>query len=132
MCPHEVREEIDRAFIAVLVRTRLQITAKALDDGLVVSERRRDHAARIVSPPCVVLQSRGLQVLFEGSGGNAVERAGTLGNIVDHLAQPLVMLLEELIVTIFVSTHFMSEVSRCDRISLMHAGRVLLSDTPLP
>ncbi len=28
-------------------------------------------------------------------------------------------------VTIFVSTHFMNEAARCDRISLMHAGRVL-------
>ena len=33
-------------------------------------------------------------------------------------------------VTIFVSTHFMSEAMRCDRISLMHAGRVLVCDTP--
>ena len=33
-------------------------------------------------------------------------------------------------VTIFVSTHFMNEAERCDRISLMHAGRVLTSDAP--
>ena len=33
-------------------------------------------------------------------------------------------------VTIFISTHFMNEAARCDRISLMHAGRVLASDTP--
>lgn len=33
-------------------------------------------------------------------------------------------------VTIFVSTHFMNEAERCDRISLMHAGKVLVSDTP--
>jgi ribosome-dependent ATPase len=33
-------------------------------------------------------------------------------------------------VTIFISTHFMNEAERCDRISLMHAGRVLISDTP--
>ncbi|WCK68732.1 ribosome-associated ATPase/putative transporter RbbA [Agrobacterium tumefaciens] len=33
-------------------------------------------------------------------------------------------------VTIFISTHFMAEAERCDRISLMHAGRVLVSDTP--
>ena len=32
--------------------------------------------------------------------------------------------------TIFISTHFMNEAARCDRISLMHAGRVLASDTP--
>ncbi|NVP56154.1 ribosome-associated ATPase/putative transporter RbbA [Mycoplana rhizolycopersici] len=33
-------------------------------------------------------------------------------------------------VTIFVSTHFMNEAELCDRISLMHAGKVLVSDTP--
>ena len=33
-------------------------------------------------------------------------------------------------VTIFISTHFMNEAERCDRISLMHAGRVLVTDTP--
>jgi len=33
-------------------------------------------------------------------------------------------------VTIFISTHFMNEGARCDRISLMHAGRVLVSDAP--
>ncbi len=33
-------------------------------------------------------------------------------------------------VTIFISTHFMTEAVRCDRVSLMHAGKVLASDTP--
>src|SRR5262245_7682981 len=33
-------------------------------------------------------------------------------------------------VTIFVTTHFMNEAARCDRISLMDAGRVLATDTP--
>ena len=33
-------------------------------------------------------------------------------------------------VTIFISTHFMNEAERCDRISLMNAGRVLVCDTP--
>ncbi|MCI4660457.1 MAG: ribosome-associated ATPase/putative transporter RbbA [Neomegalonema sp.] len=33
-------------------------------------------------------------------------------------------------VTIFISTHFMNEAMRCDRISLMHAGKVLVCDTP--
>jgi ribosome-dependent ATPase len=33
-------------------------------------------------------------------------------------------------VTIFVSTHFMNEGERCDRISLMHQGRVLDCDKP--
>jgi ribosome-dependent ATPase len=33
-------------------------------------------------------------------------------------------------VTIFVSTHFMNEAARCDRISFMQAGRVLATGTP--
>ena len=33
-------------------------------------------------------------------------------------------------VTIFVSTHFMNEAERCDRISLMDSGRVLVTDAP--
>ena len=33
-------------------------------------------------------------------------------------------------VTIFITTHFMNEADRCDRISLMHAGRSLVCDTP--
>jgi ribosome-dependent ATPase len=33
-------------------------------------------------------------------------------------------------VTIFVSTHFMNEAERCDRISLMHQGRVLAVGAP--
>ena len=33
-------------------------------------------------------------------------------------------------VTVFVSTHFMTEATRCDRIALMHAGRVLATGTP--
>jgi ribosome-dependent ATPase len=33
-------------------------------------------------------------------------------------------------VTIFISTHFMSEAERCDRVSLMHAGVVLVTDSP--
>jgi ribosome-dependent ATPase len=33
-------------------------------------------------------------------------------------------------VTLFISTHFMNEAERCDRISLMHAGKVLASDKP--
>jgi len=33
-------------------------------------------------------------------------------------------------VTIFISTHFMNEAERCDRMSMMHAGRVLDSDAP--
>ena len=33
-------------------------------------------------------------------------------------------------VTIFISTHFINEAARCDRVSLMHAGRILAVGTP--
>jgi ribosome-dependent ATPase len=33
-------------------------------------------------------------------------------------------------VTIFLSTHFMNEAERCDRVALMHAGRVLAEGSP--
>ncbi len=48
----------------------------------------------------------------------------------DAFWELLVELSREQGVTIFISTHFMNEAERCDRISLMHAGRVLASDTP--
>ncbi len=48
----------------------------------------------------------------------------------DALWQILVDLSRNDGVTIFISTHFMNEAERCDRISLMHAGKVLVSDTP--
>ncbi|PTM48651.1 ribosome-associated ATPase/putative transporter RbbA [Phreatobacter oligotrophus] len=48
----------------------------------------------------------------------------------DALWQSFVDLSRQDGVTIFISTHFMNEAERCDRISLMHAGKVLVSDTP--
>ncbi|AUY35069.1 ribosome-associated ATPase/putative transporter RbbA [Pseudomonas sp. PONIH3] len=48
----------------------------------------------------------------------------------DDFWRLLVELSREQGVTIFLSTHFMNEALRCDRISLMHAGRVLACDTP--
>ncbi|HEY8331223.1 MAG TPA: ribosome-associated ATPase/putative transporter RbbA [Pseudomonas sp.] len=48
----------------------------------------------------------------------------------DGFWELLVQLSRQDGVTIFISTHFMNEALRCDRISLMHAGRVLDSDTP--
>jgi ribosome-dependent ATPase len=43
----------------------------------------------------------------------------------DSFWQYLISLSREDGVTIFLSTHFMNEGERCDRISLMHAGKVL-------
>src|SRR5580704_15950307 len=43
----------------------------------------------------------------------------------DYFWQLLIDLSREHGVTIFVSTHFMNEAERCDRVSLMDSGRVL-------
>jgi ribosome-dependent ATPase len=48
----------------------------------------------------------------------------------DSFWQHLVDLSRNDGVTIFISTHFMNEAERCDRISLMHAGHVLFKGTP--
>ncbi len=48
----------------------------------------------------------------------------------DNFWQLMIELARNDQVTIFISTHFMNEAERCDRISLMHAGKVLISDAP--
>ncbi|MGI0118672.1 ribosome-associated ATPase/putative transporter RbbA [Zooshikella sp. RANM57] len=47
----------------------------------------------------------------------------------DQFWQLLAELSRKENVTIFISTHFMNEAERCDRISLMHAGKVLAAGT---
>lgn len=48
----------------------------------------------------------------------------------DRFWELLGQLAREEHVTIFISTHFMNEGERCDRVALMHAGRILACDTP--
>jgi ribosome-dependent ATPase len=48
----------------------------------------------------------------------------------DYFWQSLIDLSRKHGVTIFVSTHFMNEAERCDRVSLMDSGRLLATNTP--
>lgn len=48
----------------------------------------------------------------------------------DMFWEYLIKLSREDKITIFVTTHFMNEAARCDRISFMHRGRVLAVGTP--
>ena len=48
----------------------------------------------------------------------------------DRIWQLMIDLARNDKVTVFISTHFMNEAGRCDRISLMHAGKVLVTDVP--
>ena len=48
----------------------------------------------------------------------------------DRFWELLIELSRKEAVTIFISTHFINEAERCDRISLMHAGKILALDCP--
>ncbi len=89
----------------------------ALPDGLPLGVRQRLSlaVAMIHAPDILILDE-------PTSGVDPIAR--------DGFWQILSDLSRKDNVTIFVSTHFMNEAELCDRISLMHAGRVLISDTP--
>ncbi len=76
-----------------------------------------------LSLACAVIHSPEMLILDEPTSGvDPVAR--------DEFWDLLVRLSRRDGVTIFISTHFMNEAMRCDRISLMHAGEVLVYDTP--
>jgi ribosome-dependent ATPase len=103
-------EEMARRFDLVTVMD-------ALPDALPLGIRQRLSlaVAMIHSPEILILDE-------PTSGVDPVARDGFWQILSDLSRQDGV--------TIFVSTHFMNEAERCDRISLMHAGKVLVSDTP--
>ena len=104
-----VEEMIDRFGLAEIVDT--------LPDALPLGQRQRLSlaVAMIHEPEMLILDE-------PTSGVDPVAR--------DAFWQMLVDLSRRDKVTIFISTHFMNEAERCDRISLMHAGRVLISEAP--
>ena len=61
-----------------------------------------------------VLHDPSLLILDEPTSASTRSRATLLATLID--------LSRHQAVTIFITTHFMSEAARCDRISLMHAG----------
>ncbi|WP_419723000.1 ribosome-associated ATPase/putative transporter RbbA [Sphingobium aquiterrae] len=89
----------------------------ALPDSLPLGQRQRLSlaVAMIHQPEILILDE-------PTSGVDPIAR--------DQFWQMMIDLSRKDRVTIFISTHFMNEAERCDRISLMHAGRVLVSDTP--
>ncbi|GAA0439787.1 MULTISPECIES: ribosome-associated ATPase/putative transporter RbbA [Sphingomonas] len=89
----------------------------ALPDALPLGQRQRLSlaVAMVHRPEMLILDE-------PTSGVDPIAR--------DRFWQMMIDLSRRDRVTIFVSTHFMNEAERCDRISLMHAGKVLVSDTP--
>ncbi|MDO9625244.1 MAG: ribosome-associated ATPase/putative transporter RbbA [Pseudomonas sp.] len=101
----------------MLTRFELLAEADSLPEALPLGVRQR------LSLAVAVIHKPEILILDEPTSG------------VDPIARDgfwamLVQLSREDGVTIFISTHFMNEALRCDRISLMHAGKVLDSDTP--
>jgi ribosome-dependent ATPase len=101
----------------VAARFELSTIMDALPGALPLGQRQRlSLAVAMIHGPAVLILDE------PTSGVDPVAR--------DGFWQTLIDLSRKDGVTIFISTHFMNEAERCDRISLMHAGRVLVSDTP--
>jgi ribosome-dependent ATPase len=107
-----------RARIAALIdRFGLAEHAEAASGGLPLGLRQR------LSLAVAVLHEPEMLILDEPTSGvDPVAR--------DRFWELLVDLSRRQGVTIFISTHFMNEAARCDRISLMHAGRILATGAP--
>ena len=111
--PERVGSRVDE----LLERFDLREHADALAEALPLGIRQR------LSLAVAIVHSPEMLILDEPTSGvDPVARDGFWELLID--------LSRNQGVTIFVSTHFMNEAERCDRISLMHAGRVLVSDAP--
>lgn len=102
---------------AMVERFELQEVLDALPESLPLGVRQR------LSLAVAMVHQPELLILDEPTSGvDPIAR--------DRFWQLLVDLSRRDRVTIFISTHFMNEAARCDRMSMMHAGRVLDSDRP--
>jgi ribosome-dependent ATPase len=109
--------ELDGRVAAALARFDLDRVADALPSALPLGMRQRlQLAAACLHQPEVL-------ILDEPTSG--VDPAAR-----DRFWRLLVEMSRRDGVTIFISTHFMNEAERCDRVSLMHAGRVLAVGKP--
>lgn len=114
---HVPEGEVPARVQEMLERFGLQGEADALPERLPLGLRQR------LSLAVAMVHRPELLILDEPTSGvDPVAR--------DQFWRLLVELSRRDQVTIFISTHFMNEAERCDRMSMMHAGRVLDSDTP--
>jgi ribosome-dependent ATPase len=101
----------------MLTRFALESNADTLAESLPLGIRQR------LSLAVAVIHEPEMLILDEPTSGvDPVARDGFWGM--------LIRLSRENGVTIFLSTHFMNEAERCDRMSMMHAGKVLAQGPP--
>ena len=107
------RSRIDELVARFGLATHLDELAEVLPLGV---RQRLSLAVAVIHEPEVLILDE------PTSGVDPIAR--------DEFWELLVDLSRRQQVTIFISTHFMNEALRCDRISLMHAGAVLACDAP--
>ncbi len=114
---HLPANEFEGRIEELLERYDLKSVADAKPESLPLGVKQRLQLAVAVlhRPPMLILDE-------PTSGVDPVAR--------DAFWRTLIDLSRDDGVTIFLSTHFMNEAERCDRISLMHQGRVLAVDAP--
>ncbi|CAH1660166.1 ribosome-associated ATPase [Hyphomicrobiales bacterium] len=114
---HLPSAEIPGRIAELLARFDLAAVADERPDSLPLGIRQRLQLA------VAVLHRPAMLILDEPTSGvDPIAR--------DAFWRTLIDLSRDDGVTIFLSTHFMNEAERCDRISFMHAGKVLAVGTP--
>ncbi len=114
---HLPPRKMDARIKELIERFKLDAYADSFAQDLPLGIRQR------LSLAVAVVHSPKMLILDEPTSGvDPVSR--------DLFWQLLIDLSRKEGVTIFISTHFMNEGERCDRVSLMHGGKVLASDTP--
>ncbi|MGB3423315.1 MAG: ribosome-associated ATPase/putative transporter RbbA [Castellaniella sp.] len=114
---HVAPDRIAGRVQAMVARFGLGEVQDALPDSLPLGIRQR------LSLAVAMVHEPELLILDEPTSGvDPIAR--------DEFWRLLITLSRRDRVTIFISTHFMNEAERCDRMSMMHAGRVLDSDRP--
>jgi len=109
--------EIDARVDQMTKHFGLQSVLNELPDGLPLGIRQR------LSLAVAVIHKPSMLILDEPTSGvDPVAR--------DTFWELMLGLSRNDGVTIFISTHFMNEAERCDRISLMNAGKILTTDKP--
>ena len=114
---HLPKEKVAGRIADLLERYDLKAFVHARPDSLPLGIKQRLQLA------VAVLHEPSILILDEPTSGvDPIAR--------DAFWRTLIDLSRDDGVTIFVTTHFMNEADRCDRISLMHAGKVLAVGAP--